>query len=259
MRRVKEPHLRDAVHHAMSRRIEKGLEPTKVLFPGEGLVRAVAARYLINQATKTFDPDLVPANLAPRDAGTDANRFSGLGPQGKVSYRGGCYTSRHTSPMINEVLHYARKDPNVPVKGKFPDYFAAIREKGVIQARVTQPLLILDLSRYSPQTSSFLTALEHDPGVRSALTHSHYRGGRLELALFDDIDYSVARGIGTAVANAIRLDGLQVSTARPSDRKGETGDNVVLYGADGVPIRGVGAEKVVLFDPNTSDPIVFDV
>ncbi len=255
MKPIAEPNLYEAVNHAMTRRLQDGSAPTLMLFTNSGMVRALDARYLKDGSTKDFNPKLVPAALSPRDSTSNANRFSGVDPRGLAPLRGGLYTSRHTSSMTAEILHYARNKPHVPIVGGFPDHDASMRELGVIQMRIVQPPLIVDLSRYASETAPFLAALEHDPDVRAALNHSRYKGAHLERALFDGVDYSVARGIGNAVANDSRFGGLRAGTARPSDREGETGDNVVLYGPDYQPVSSVRAEKVTLFDPITSNPI----
>lgn len=251
---IGEPHLYEAVNHAMTRRIQDGSAPTIMLFTDSGLVRAVKAEHLKFKNTNDFNPKSVPQNLCPRDSGSNDNRFSGLGPRGCTSQRGGLYTSRHTSSMIAEILHYASRRSEIPIVDGFPDYNTSMRDRGVIQMRIVKPMLIVDLSRYASETAPFLTALEHDVDVRAALKHSRYRGAHLQQALFDGADYSVARGIGNAVANDYRFDGLRAGTARPSDREGETGDNVVLYGPDLQPVPSVRAEKVTFFDPITSDP-----
>lgn len=241
MATIMDSHLFDAVFHAASRRLDQGMAPTALLFPRETqLVRAVDAGYLMNRY-HAFDPATVLQNLVVRDAYSDDHRFSGTGPQGPITNRGGLYTSRHTAPMTNEVWHYSSAT-TVP---------KALREKGVITLAVVQPLLVLDLSRYSASTTTFLCSLEQDTDVKSALNASRYKNAHLQQLVMLGGDYTVGRALGLAAATSSSVDGLQAGTARPSDRPGETGDNVVLYGPDGEPVCGkVEAASVTLFDYN---------
>jgi hypothetical protein len=244
MSHIQEPRLFEAVHRATSRYLQDGTAPTNVLYPGQhGLVRAVDANYLKDHFHR-FDPKTVLGNLIVRDAGKDNNRFSGLAPGGKPSKYGGLYTSRHTAPMINEVWHYSG--------GKATNVARALSTKGVIRLHLVKPLVVLDVSRYSGYTTSFLRAIEADRDVKSALASSPlYSGAHLEQLMLLDDDYSVARGIGVAASESPFVAGLQAGTARPSDRPGETGDNVVLYGPDGQPVHHlVQAEAVTLFGYN---------
>src|SRR4051794_861683 len=105
--KIKGPRLFDAVRDAVASRLRAGTTPTATLHPKQdGLVRAVGIRFLHDQY-HGFDPKTILGNLVVRDVTKDWNRFSGLGPAGKVGTHGGLYTAMHTAPMINEVWHYA--------------------------------------------------------------------------------------------------------------------------------------------------------
>lgn len=239
--KIKDPKLFEAVYRATARRLGDSSAPTVTLYPKQdGLVRSVKAQHLHNQY-HAFDPGAVLGNLVVRDAAMDWNRFSGSGPGGKVAPKGGLYTSRHASPMMGEIWHYA--------PGKTPNVARALASRGVLRLRILRMLTLLDLSRYSPRTDAFLDALEGDSDVRAALAaNPRYAASRLSRLLLADDDYTVGRAVGLAVAESPLVDGLKAGTARHSDRPGETGDNVVLFGPDGQPIRRmVEVDEVFLF------------
>lgn len=243
MSRVRDLNLFHAVHHATAERLKAGRAPDLVVFPHSlGFVRAVDREYLTNRF-KQFDPQTVPANLQVRDALRDRNRFSGLTPShaGGGIQTGGVYFSRHPAALLNELRNYSgRRKPITKV----------LARKGVISLEVVQCMQLLDLSAYSHHTSRFLTDIAQDSDVQDAMRHNNLvqQGLRFKQLLLHPNDYTVARAIGLAVAENHQLDGVQFRTARDSDRPGESGDNVVLYGPDGrVVTKKAVAATVTLF------------
>lgn len=237
---IQEPRLTTAVYHAVIRSLEAGRPPTLMLFPQDTHpVRYVRAEYLKNKYNHAFEPKRVAEALKIRDKDSDANRYSGQARGTEITKRGGLYTSRHHAPMMNEIWHHSDDAVDIP---------HALAATGVIQMSLVRPLLVLDLSRYSPETAKFLTKLETDRDVRSALDASRHPGARLEDLLMHGSDFSVCRALGLAAANSPYVEGLQAGTARLSDRLGETGDNLILYGSDLWPLHDkVRAETVTLF------------
>ncbi len=243
MSKIRDVDLFQAVRHATAERLEAGRAPTMPVFPYKlGLVRSVDRGRLANRF-RQFDPQKVSANLKVYDALKDMSRFSGITPFQEVSH-GGVYFSRHHAAMINEARHYSRGRRPVP---------KILARKGVISLEVVSFMLMLDLSAYSREADNFLADIGQDSDVQAAMGHNALaqEGLGLKQLMLHSTDYTVARAIGFAVAENLQLDGVQFGTARLSDRPGETGDNVVLYGPEGQVVSSKAAAKTVtLFDYN---------
>ena len=144
---------------------------------------------------------------------------------------------------------------------KSPDVVYALRDTAVLRLSLVKDLHVLDLSwsfgERPPSVQKYLDSLDKDPDVRSAIEASSYgyKGMNFEeilrwgVANPLDNDYSLGRACGLAAANSGFIDGLRAGTARETDRQGETGNNVVLFGTEGKPPHDkVRVEAVTLFD-----------
>jgi len=75
------------------------------------------------------------------------------------------------------------------------------------------------------------------------------RGEKLEDAIRDKGDYSAARAFGHAFEGFTYIEGLFVQTARETERQGETGDNLCLFGPNLTTISNIRPDSVLVFPP----------
>jgi uncharacterized protein (UPF0261 family) len=86
-------------------------------------------------------------------------------------------------------------------------------------------------------------ALDRDAAARRALVGTCWPSVASAVASADD--HSAARALGLAL-HRIGLDGLQVATARTL--AGPPGENLVLFGMQGLPVRGAEVVGVETFE-----------
>ncbi len=204
--------------------------PLQRLPAGTIVVRSVAASY------KGVAPTADSARTIFGGSSADF-RWSGARPLGRPGV-GALYVSRHLDAVTNEVLHYAAKNPALPVNpvaGRVlaQDALAATRS---YRFKTTTGIVVVDLSSASPDGASFLRQLDQNSAIKSALTAA--RQPSLLSACNAANDYSVSRALSHVLKDTLPLlEGLKVVTARDEWAKiGETGENLALFGADGAPL-----------------------
>jgi len=226
------PGVLKAVYAAMLKKLEAGNVPTHYLYRGQTIFRSINpnSEYTPLKKPKAgghvrkadVDKLLIP--------GPDSleNRFTGPSHNEGIYSARGIYFVLQQQALINEMMYYSGKVGESALSGQC-----------VLGVRVTSPELIADLSSHTPNVAAFLNDLK--PGLTIA-------------EMLDPDDYSVARGIGLAIAHSGVLKGLSAETARLSERSPEErGDNLVSFG-----LRGLEVEKVYFFF-GKSAPDVFPV
>ena len=211
--------LFEAIYNAVVRAMDEGNAPTLWIPNGRRVVRASDKKYALvnNQLTYSALEDC----LEVRDGSSDdrnANRFSGRAPDGSVNV-GAVYFSTHNVPMFMEIRHYHPQRSIIK----------ALKGKLVLNVEITQPMLVMDLSKHSASTTKFLKSLEQDPAIKRA-------AGNRPLSMYNKMlapnDYTVSRAIGLAAGRFSEIDGLIAPTAR-TDLDNRSGDNLILFGQKG--------------------------
>lgn len=214
----------DAVRPAL------GSVPLQRLPPGTIVVRSVAASYKGVAATRDSARTIFGGSKADF-------RWSGARPLARAG-RGALYVSRHLDAVANEVFHYASHDPSLPVNpavGRVlaQDALAATRS---FRFKTNTGVVVVDLSSASSEGTAFLRQLDLNRGVKSALAAARHLS--VLSACNAPNDYSFSRALSHALTDELPLaEGLKVVTARDEWAKiGETGENLALFGVDGVPL-----------------------
>lgn len=221
------------------------LIPTLLIGSGQPLLRSVKRQYCAGLAPSGSSPDFrETADNARtiRDEHSDGNRWSGTG-HGAAPDQGGLYLSLTSGAASAEVSHYyggslPRDTHGLPeVHAAFlpPSQFARQREPLVLfRMYPTGGLLLVDLSGHAPHAALF-EELDRDADVTREL-RAIGASGTLP-ASRSASDYSCSRGIalGLAQARSPGYDGILVRTARDNREIGDDGDNLVLFGRNGVP------------------------
>jgi len=279
-----------AVYRVWSELIWRGQMPTQPIQPTQTALHALERkhlRYFASGGRPTMSRRAVSKCIAIFDYNLDKNRFTGQSFSGEVPSSGGFYCSLQQRALENELLESARHRPKelsgltgLPLETKevgrdettgFPKLDEALKFKFVATVHPLSPVLAADLSFYNPRTQEFFQSVEKSDGYRRAAEMAARSSALYEKPiwdqLFDGEDYSVARGIGLAVAHSGFCRALIVRTARPSPRgPEESGDNLVFFGHNG-PVQGLSVEKVYAFPPAWQDgravpgdrPVVFEL
>lgn len=265
---VRRPPVLEAVYQATSASIRRWQMPSELISPDQTVFRASDRKYLryfVNHGHRTVNRMAANQCLVIRDQQQDVNRFSGQSFTAAVPSSGGLYTSLQPPALVNELVHYARRDERIPRSGTtgFPRTAETLETKFIAKIRLMSSVLVADLSEYNPGARHFINSMENSDQVQRALETPIARESALSERplweqLFDSEDCSVARGIGLAVAHSGFLHALRVKTARPSPRlPEETGDNLVFFGPAG-QISSLWIEEVFVFPPGDR-PAVYPV
>ncbi len=262
---INKPDLYQAVLAAALAKVERGAVPDRLLLPNDlKIFRAVSPAHVpvaSDVATRTNFVSLsaVQECLKVRDQCTDKNRFTGRAADGKCGPTGGVYFFLSQAAGLAEMLHYAEKDVVEAVASndfdKMMPFDVASRRvstaylmarTGILVANLTKPKLVADVSLHNQSRSGevrrFLNEIGKDPNVSKLIG-----GKNLPDLMLDETDYSVARAIGHAIQGSGRFDGMIAETARATERRGETGSNLVLFGKDGAVSGGVEVETALYF------------
>jgi hypothetical protein len=242
--------------------------PTELIQPNRTLFRASDRKYLryfVSHGTRFVNRREANQCLVIRDEDRDVNRFTGQSLSAKVPSCGGLYCSLQPPALINELVHYARGDKNIPRSGTtgFPLTQDTLQRKFIVRIQLMSSVLAADLSPNNPGARRLVQAIGNSDEFKRALRSPVARENPLSQRpiweqLFDGEDYSVARGIGLAVAHSGFLRALVVRTARPSPgAPQETGDNLVFFGRCG-PISGLWIDAVYVFPPGDR-PVTYPV
>ncbi len=160
--------------------------------------------------------------LIPGDGSKDYdNRFSGPSYSPNIPAAGGLYCVMEQQALVNEAMHYSTLPRGQALVGKC-----------VIRIRLMGAMLVADLSPHNPNAKKFLQDLAVGTWDRMS----------------DPDDCSVARGIGLAIANSPKLNGLIAQTVRESERSPEErGDNLVLFARPGSAVTNVFIDRAYFF------------
>lgn len=265
---VRRPPVLAAAYRATSDMIRRWQMPTELIQPDRTVFRASDRKYLhyfVTHGRRVVNRMAANQCLVIRDQDRDVNRFTGQSVCAGVPSWGGLYCSLQAPALVNELLHYARRDASIPRSGEtgFPLPQNTLQIKFIAKIRLMSSVLAADLSSHNPGTRGFIEAIGHSDEFQAALHTPVARESALSERpiweqLFDSEDCSVARGIGLAVANSGFLRAMVVRTARPSPREPEeTGDNVVFFGHGG-QIPGLWIEEVYAFPPGNR-PAIYPV
>lgn len=213
-----------------SRKIEQNQIPTQLLRGESSLFRA------INPASPySFLPKPRPGGvvskmltiplLKPSDGLEEReNRFSGPSYSAKIPAAGGLYCVLQQQALVNEMMHYSGRPRHEAFLGKC-----------VIRMRVMGAMMVADLSPHNASAKKFLQDLA--VGTWDSMNNPD--------------DCSVARGVGLAIANSPKLNGLIARTVRESERSPEErGDNLVLFTRPAGAVTNVYIDSAYYFGPS---------
>ena len=235
---VRRPDTLAKVYSAAKKKIDTGEVPTLLLQRGQTLFRSINP-----DSPYTFLPkppagthvSKMQANrlLAPGDGPRELNnRFSGPSYNPAIPCASALYFVLQQQALVNESMHYSGKAGVWALSGRC-----------VIKIRLMGSMLVADLSPHNPQGLRFLREL----------------GAGTWEEMVDSEDCSVARGIGSAIAQSAALRGISVQTVRSSERSvEERGDNLVLFSPMGAAISGIYIEEARYYG-NTKTTEIFPV
>jgi hypothetical protein len=261
---VKNPELYEAVLEAAMHLVKNGYAPVRILPVGSYLYRASSDRYYMHRVDKVSlsIPRSVAAEITEvRDFGTRENRFSGPSPRHALYGNGGCYFFTNQGAGLAEMMHYAEKDglrmDRTTGRVSIPHMMG---NKYVFQVKVTKTLQVADISLYGPNAGGareFLrrigqfNLLKSGSGASTSV-EKLFHGVRLEDEVINQNgDYSVTRALGQAFAQFPQFfAGLIAQTARETEREGESGENVCLFGSATRRIEGLEVVRLYTFFGN---------
>jgi hypothetical protein len=270
------PSLYEAVLRAAVRLMEIEPPPTRMLHVNDFLYRASPREFvevIEVSGNKYLTRSSADNAIKVRDFDVDKNRFSGHSPMPVYSNsgtsllsnysNGGCYFFTNQGSGLAELMHYAEKD------GFRKDYKTGrvnitnmMRQRDVFRVRITKPLMVADISLYgpnSPYARGFLQKLGSHNLLNSTRGDTSFNKTFPGVALEDEVinkngDYSVTRALGHAFAQfPPYCVGVIAQTARETERAGESGENVCLFGSPKRAIEGIEVVSVYRFFPTKDD------
>ncbi|MFN7929745.1 MAG: hypothetical protein U0Y68_17735 [Blastocatellia bacterium] len=240
--------------------------PDRWLMPGVvTLYRFVQPRHVpilaCDLATKRslVSQSAVQECLRVRDQATDDHRFTGKNAKGKPGPTGGVYFSLNPGALLAEMMFYGEQSvakaltkmdiPNIlpyDVASQRISIDYLLAHQSILVAQLERPVMVADVSLYSQSRTGevrrFLNEIGRDPAVSKLLV-----GKSLPDLMLDPHDYSVARAIGHAIQSTRRYDGMLAETARVTNRRGETGSNLILFEQDEAVLTGLAIEDALYF------------
>lgn len=285
MSRVNNPELYEAVLEAAMNLVKSGSAPVRILPVNSYLYRASdSTHYMKSMNQLGGDRRQMPRSLADeiirvRDYGTKENRFSGVAPRNSYYANGGCYLFTNQGAGLAEMMHYAEGErfPKEHSSSRVtpPPRFRVDPDSGrvsipqmlgvkyIFQVRVTKPMQVADISLYGPNgggARDFLRKIGQfnllkSEGGASTSVEKQFPGIRLEDEVINQNgDYSVTRALGQAFAKFPQyFAGLIAQTARETERVGESGENVCLFGRAEALIEGLEVVRFYSFVGNEVD------
>lgn len=272
---INKPALYEAVLKATLPKVEGGkgcAVPDRWLMPDTvTLYRAVEPKYVpilacdVATQKRLVSQSAVQECLRVRDQNTPKNRFTGQTAKGTPGPMGGVYFSLNQGAGLAEMMHYAEKGSNEAVANNdfanMLPYEVATRRASIpyllarqciLVARLTVPILVADMSLHSQssfgEVRRFLNEIGKDPEVSKLIV-----GQTLPDLMLDENDYSVARAIGHALQGSRRYAGMLAETARETERRGESGSNLILFGDNHSVLSGLEVETALyFFDPGVA-------
>jgi hypothetical protein len=263
------PSVLRAVYEEASRAIAaRNQVPTDLLLNDPDIYRSFPLKYITITADGVIPKDEAnQAALVIRDEGLDTNRFSGQSLSAGVPASGGLYCTFGQPALIAEVLHYSRANKDGTInqaiardsKTGFPRPSKALAEKCIVRIRLMSSFLALDLTTHNSGAQMFVGEIERSRAVQSAIHLAHAPSKPLWDWIFDGWDYTIARGIGLAVASSDYLSALRVGSARHADRsENETGDNLIFFGRNGSQVPNLYISEAYLIQAH-GQPVRYPV
>jgi hypothetical protein len=270
------PSLYEAVLRAAVKLMESEPPPTRMLRVNDDLYRASPREFVqVIEASgnKYLARSSADNAIKVRDFDVDSNRFSGHSPAPvysnsgssllSVYSNGGCYFFTNQGSGLAELMHYAEK------AGFRKDYKTGrvhitnmMRHRDIFRVRITKPLMVADISLYGPNAPyarGFLQKLGSHNLLNSPRGDTSVNKTFPGVALEDEVinqrgDYSVTRALGHAFAQfPPYCAGVIAQTARETERAGESGENVCLFGSPKYAIEGIEVVSVYRFFPTKND------
>jgi hypothetical protein len=266
---VRYPSVLRAVYKEVSRLIAlRGPVPTELVLGDPDLYRSFPIKYFTPNKDGIFPRTQAnQAALVIRDEASDTNRFSGQPLTADVPASGGLYCTFGQPALIAEVLHYSRVNRDGTInrtirretRTGFPVPGEALAEKCIVRLRLMHSVMALDLSEHNPGSLAFVKQIERSHAVQGAIDLAHAPPVPLWDWIFDGWDYSVARGIGLAVASCDYLSALRVRSARHGSRSPEeSGDTLIFFGRDGTQVSCLSIVESCLI-PARGKPVLYPV
>jgi hypothetical protein len=261
---VKNPKLYEAVLDAAMHLVKNGYAPIRILPVNSYLYRASPDRYYMHRVDKVNRsiPRSVAAEIIEvRDFGAGENRFSGSSPRHAFYSNGGCYFFVNQGAGLAEMMYYAEKDglrmDRETGRVSIPHMMG---NKYIFQVKVTQSLQVADISLYGQNAGGareFLrrigqfNLLKSGSGASTSVERL-FDGVRLEDEVVNQNgDYSVTRALGQAFAQFPQFfAGVIAQTARETEREGESGENICLFGSATRGIKGLEVVRLYSFFGN---------
>jgi hypothetical protein len=266
---LRNPKLYEAVLKAAMRMIRLEQPPIRILHAGSYLYRA-SPRHYVHVVGDYLTQSSAAEAIKVRDFDVDNNRFSGHSPLPVYSHsgtsllsdfsNGGCYFFTNQGAGLGEMMHYAEREGfRKDSKTGRVDIINMMRYRDVFSVRVTKPLQVADISLYGPtgpHSREFLRKLGQYNFLESSRAPASVEKLFVGVKLEDEIinqhgDYSVTRALGHAFSQFPQyFAGVIAQTARETERAGESGDNVCLFGAPKSRIEGIEVVSVYRFFQN---------
>lgn len=261
---VKNPKLYEAVLEAAMNLIKTGYTPIRILPVNSYLYRASPDRYYMHRVDKVnrrISQSVADEIIEVRDFGAGENRFSGSSPRHAFYGNGGCYFFVNQGAGLAEMMHYAERDglrmDRETGRVSIPHMMG---NKYIFQVKVTKPLQVADISLYGPNAGGareFLRRIGQfnlltSVSGASTSVEKLFAGVRLEDEVINQNgDYSVTRALGQAFALFPQyFMGVIAQTARETEREGESGENVCLFGSATRRIEGLEVVRLYSFFGN---------
>jgi hypothetical protein len=228
--------------------------PTRIVGPQVSVFRAFdQEHFIVDTQRRILRRDHADNALIVRDESSDQNRYTGQSHDPSIPAWGGLYCSLQQQATVNEAAYYVEKErqkkaaaTGKPTPAPLPRS-AVLNSKCVVKISLLGPFVAVDLSAHNPGARDFVDSLGRTDGVKRSLASAGQASKSLWSLLLDPDDYSVARGIGLALA-AHGYRSLIASTARQSERSSsERGDNIIFFGHQKQRIENLSVVEAYLF------------
>jgi hypothetical protein len=251
------PKLYTAVLKAAIELIKQGKAPSRLLFANTHLFRAADMKYF-EMRNGFITPKCATNAISVFDYGADRNRFSGYSPLHNYD-NGGCYFFTNQGSGLGEMMHYAEMEAVIPwsVETHRVSIPHLLAKKCIFKVKLMKTLKVADISLYGPNAANARVFLQEvgkaeiwESGKATSV-EKQFRVRLDEEAISQHGDYSVTRALGHAFCKfPDYFSGVIAQTARQTERAGESGENVCLFGPEKGKIEGLYVEGAHLFyDP----------
>ncbi len=230
--------------------------PTRIVGPQVSVFRAFdQEHFIVDTQRRILRRDHADNALIIRDENSDQNRYTGQSHDPSIPPWGGLYCSLQQQATVNEAAYYVEKERQKKAAATGNSAPAplprsvVLNSKCVVKVSLLGPFVAVDLSAQNPYARDFVDSLGRTEDVKRALASAGKASKSLWSLMLDPDDYSVARGIGLALA-AHGDRSLIVQTARQSERSPlERGENIIFFGhqkqrignlSSGIPVSDCG-------------------